>query len=160
MNYYKFTYSESNCLILRKRATYTRSAVSRAWPKVPQTMKPETYASAKNYQNFVTSIPFFNNFGGKAYCRASWSYTYDGYLPTEITTVSPDGLTKHVDRFEFVPCSLYFAKQYAGNRERDVIDHCEAVTIHRDGAHQLFTFQHRDGEHTATWDNSARRWVG
>ena len=160
MNYTEFTYAESSCVILRTRDTYTRKEGARSWPKTAKQDKIDEYVPASHYQNFITAIPFFNNFGGHAYCRASWEYTTDGYLPTTVTTVSPDGTVKHVDHFDFVPCSLYYAKRDAGFRERDVLDNCATVEATLENGHRLLTFTHRDGEHTATWDETYKRWVG
>lgn len=50
--------------------------------------------STEFYNNFVQAIPFFKS-------RAFYSYTPAGYIPTRITTVSPDRYTKYVDKFEF-----------------------------------------------------------
>lgn len=52
------------------------------------------------YENFVKSCSFFNGFMGGS-CRAFWSYTSAGYIPTKITTISPNRTQKHIDTFTF-----------------------------------------------------------
>ena len=52
-----------------------------------------------NYFNCVDAIPFFRNLGGKE--RVSLSYTYHGYIPVELSSISPDGKNKTVRKFSF-----------------------------------------------------------
>lgn len=159
MKYATFTFEDSNFIVLHKRTTYRKPEGRKTWPKEPTEIGTEEFCGGQKYQNFVTSVPFFNNFGGKAYCRASFDYTAAGYLPTEITTVNPDATVKHVDRFAFVFFPMYDARRSAGFRERDVMDHCDRVDLRRDGEHFLATF-YADDEHTATFDAATRKWVG
>lgn len=56
--------------------------------------------SGEFYENFVKSCSFFNRFMGGT-CRAFWNYTSAGYIPTKITTISPDRSVKHIDTFTF-----------------------------------------------------------
>lgn len=160
MKYEKFTFSDANFIVLHKRTTYRKPEGRKTWPKEPTEIGSEEFCGGQKYQNFVTSIPFFNNFGGKAYCRASFDYTAAGYLPTEIVSVNPDATIKHIDRFSFVFFPMYYARLKAGFRERDVMNHCDYVDFRRDGEHFLATFRHADGEHAATFDAATREWVG
>lgn len=51
------------------------------------------------YCNCVDAVPFFRRCGGSE--RVSMSYTIRGYLPVEISSVSPDRCEKVVRRFSF-----------------------------------------------------------
>lgn len=97
MNYRQFSFTDARYIITHTRQTYERTESGKSWKSKPveeysKIIKPEYYT------NFVTSIPFFNNLGT---CRAQHSYTIAGYLPTVITSVSPDRQTKHIDSFRF-----------------------------------------------------------
>lgn len=159
MNYYKFKLTISDCVITRKRSTFTREEGAKNWSRVPSEVKDYGIVSLEAYNNFITSIPFFNNFGGKAYCRAKWAYTSVAYVPTEVVTVSPDATTKHVDRFEIISFPRSIAENEAGFRERDCLENAIKCEIQSDGEHRLFTFYHKDGEHAATFDASDRKWT-
>lgn len=97
MNYRNFIFSDNGYIITHTRKTYHRTTSGKCWKSTPskeysEIIKPEYYT------NYVTSIPFFNNLGT---CRAQHSYTIVGYLPTVITSISPDHNIKHVDSFNF-----------------------------------------------------------
>lgn len=53
--------------------------------------------SREYYANCVDAIPFFRGLGGSE--RVTMGYTYQGYIPTEISSISPDGKSKVVRRF-------------------------------------------------------------
>ena len=160
MKYENFRFSDAGFIILHKRYTFKRPEGRKTWPSKPAETSEEEFFTARQYENFVTSIPFFNRFGGRASCRASWSYTVAGYLPAEISTISPDATIKHVDKFHFVSFPLFAARDKAGFRENDVLDHCDRVKLYKDGEHVICTFYHWDGEHSAEFDATTRRWVG
>ncbi len=159
MNYRNFSFTNENYLIFRKRETYHRTSSGKSWKSTPTETEGKVFMTPEHYTNFVTSIPFFNGFGGGT-CRASHSYTSAGYLPTRITTTSPGGDIKYVDYFAFTWFPMYEAKRSAGFRELDCIEHCETVERCQDGEHELFTFIHWDGEHCATYDVTFKKWVG
>ncbi len=50
------------------------------------------------YCNCVDAVPFFRNIGG--YERVGMGYTFMGYIPVEITSISPDKTMKTVRRFD------------------------------------------------------------
>lgn len=61
-------------------------------------------AEAVNYLHYVNiidprTIQFFRNLGG--YEKVSKGYTKRGYLPIEVTSISPDGTEKTVYSFTF-----------------------------------------------------------
>ena len=98
-NYRKFKFTDSGFKICKRTETYSCTKSGR-WRKNPEEVTIET-VSAEHYTNYVTAVPFFNNFGNGAYCRAYWNYCMAGYLPTEIITVSPGRDTKIVTYFTF-----------------------------------------------------------
>lgn len=54
----------------------------------------------KTYANMVDAVPFFRGLGG--YERISCGYTRNGYIPTEVISISPDRKEKHVYRFRSI----------------------------------------------------------
>lgn len=128
MKYENFRFSDAGYIILRKRYTFKRPEGRKTWPSKPAETSEEEFFTAQQYENFVTSIPFFNRFGGRASCRASWSYTVAGYLPTEITTISPDA-TIRTFRVEYIrpdgsivpPYAWFLAQEYLPAQKQEVI---------------------------------------
>lgn len=53
------------------------------------------------YTNYITAIPFFNNFGQGASCEGYKTKTKAGILPTEVITISPGIEKKIVTTFSF-----------------------------------------------------------
>ena len=51
------------------------------------------------YLNIVNSVKFFRNLGG--FERLTKGYTYVGYVPVELNSISPDKKEKVVRTFEF-----------------------------------------------------------
>ena len=92
-DYRKFEYTDENYLIFRTIETFSRTASGKSWKSRPDEVENEI-VPPKHYENYVTAIPFFNNFGDGASCRAAFSYNAPGYLPTRITTISPFRETK------------------------------------------------------------------
>jgi hypothetical protein len=50
------------------------------------------------YMNMIDAIPFFRNLGGSE--RVQMGYTLAGYIPTQLSSISPDGTEKIVRRFK------------------------------------------------------------
>lgn len=50
------------------------------------------------YMNMIDAIPFFRNLGGSE--RVQMGYTLAGYIPTQLSTISPDGKEKIVRKFK------------------------------------------------------------
>ncbi|MBS1412887.1 MAG: hypothetical protein HPZ00_06220 [Christensenellaceae bacterium] len=99
-NYRNFTFKDERYLIIRVSQTFSRTASGKSWRSKPDEIQTEA-VSAENYTNYINAIPFFNNWGDGAYCRAAWTYTMAGYLPTTVTTVSPYRETKIITYFRF-----------------------------------------------------------
>lgn len=125
-NYRKFNYTNNNYLILCTIKTYTRTASGLNWKNKPDEIEQNVY-TAQNYTNYITAIPFFNNFGDGAYCRASYSYKTAGYLPTTVTTVSPYKEVKKIATFDFI--KIDSLKNKAGWRESFIIDNAKYFDI-------------------------------
>lgn len=100
MKYEKFRFTDHNVSITLTETKISRTPSGKSWSS-RGTITCQESISPETYTNYVQSIPFFNNFGHQARCRASWGYTCAGYLPTRITSVSPDGLLKIVHEFSF-----------------------------------------------------------
>jgi hypothetical protein len=100
MDYKKFSFTDGSYLITYTTETYGRTKSGKGWKSKPDEVKTEV-VNAQFYTNYVQSIPFFNNFGFGAYCRATRNYTVAGYLPVVITTVSPGREVKRVTKFTF-----------------------------------------------------------
>ena len=59
----------------------------------------EENISKENYLNFINSCKFFRNLGG--YERLTSGYTYSGYIPVQLNSISPDKQEKIIRSFEF-----------------------------------------------------------
>ena len=51
------------------------------------------------YLNIVNSVKFFRNLGGIE--RLTKGYTYSGYIPVQLNSISPDKQEKIIRSFEF-----------------------------------------------------------
>lgn len=83
--------------ITKTEKRYSRTDSGRSWRKNPDSETREE-VSREHYNNYVDSCHFFNRLG---WCHAYKAYTYAGYLPTHITTISPDRREKIVTVFDF-----------------------------------------------------------
>lgn len=99
-NYHNFKFTDNSFVITFTKKTFSRTGSGRYWKAAADSIESET-VTPEFYQNYISSIPFFNNFGGRASCRAYKGYTFAGYLPVKVTTVSPDGLKKIEGYFSF-----------------------------------------------------------
>lgn len=50
------------------------------------------------YMNIIDAIPFFRNLGGSE--RVTMGYTLCGYIPVQLSSISPDGREKVLRRFK------------------------------------------------------------
>lgn len=98
--YEKFQFNDERFAIIKTVTKYTRTASGKSWKSKPEYVEEEI-VSADHYTNYIQSIPFFNNYGYSAYCRAEHNYTAAGYLPTKVTSVSPFQEVKLVAEFRF-----------------------------------------------------------
>lgn len=161
-NYRDFSFSDQQWLILRERKTYGRTASGKCWSSTPNETERNIF-NATQYTNFITAIPFFNNWGNGAYCRAQHTYEPAGYLPTTVITVGPGRETKHVDTFRFL--YLPDMREAAGFREKQVVENAQEWRVfptaeYRGWTIELITDPDNDGHRdSAVYDELRRRWV-
>lgn len=159
MDYRKFSFTNENYLILKTATTYTRTESKKGWKANPENIEQEI-VSPSHYTNYVTAIPFFNNFGFGAYCRAKYTYNAPGYLPTIITTVSPGQDTKIITTFEFVEIDKL--KINAGWRENEIIKTAKRFAIEfADGARMIYFYTDSNGDTAqGIFDTKRNQWRG
>ena len=98
MKYGNFNRNMDGYTVTQILETYHRTSSGKVWKSKPETVKTEVIDS-RQYNNYIQSIDFFRNFPNGASCRAEHGYTYAGYIPIRVTTVSPYQETKIVARF-------------------------------------------------------------
>ena len=59
----------------------------------------EENITKENYLNIINSVKFFRNLGG--FERLTNGYTYAGYIPVKLNSISPDKQEKIIRSFEF-----------------------------------------------------------
>lgn len=97
----KYYYGNLNSVnIEMKKETFIKTTSGRSWKSKPETTETETI-TADFYKNYIESVPFFNNFGYGASCRAYKGYCVAGYIPLKVVTVSPNQEKKIVATFYF-----------------------------------------------------------
>lgn len=157
-NYNKFSFTNEHYIILCTISTYSRTESGKSWKAKPDDIEKNVYKPT-NYTYYIQAIPFFNNFGGGASCRATYSNVTPGYLPTRVTSISPDREIKKVAIFEFIPVERL--KLNAGWRENFIIEN--ALYFDRwqqDGAKylKLITTQ-KDDKHAGVINLKNNQWV-
>ena len=165
MDYRKFEFISEEYIILATITEFQRTPSGKSWQKRPEKIERKIF-HAEHYTNYVTAIPFFNNFSNGAYCRAKQSYTCAGYLPTTVTTVSPGQDRKIIAEFDFINKSAM--TESAGWREREVLEKARrfALYIYSDwnNGHPIYgkriTFITDDAGVTASamWDTGYKKW--
>lgn len=91
-----------NVVIAMTKKEYSRTGSGKSWKNNPDTVVTEKI-SGRFYSNYISSTHFFNNYGGHASCRVFYGYTYAGYIPVKVSTVSYDGTKKIIAEFNFTP---------------------------------------------------------
>lgn len=158
-DYRKFSYTNENYLIFRTIETFNRTDSGKSWKSKPDTVENEI-VSPEYYTNYITSIPFFNNWGDGASCRAAFSYNAPGYLPTTVTTISPYKQTKKIARFWF------FSKERllinAGWREKEIIKNAVSFSVeYVDGRKLIYFYTNADGVTAeGCFDTTTNKWRG
>ena len=166
-NWRKFVYTGDSYLILMRKKEYSRTESGKSWRKNPDNVECCVY-DAEHYTNYITAIPFFNNFGDGAYCRGRRNYTCAGYLPTEVVSVGPFNCKKVVAEFEFISKREMLEK--AGWREKEVMakaqryERMNQVMLDQYGgshySYQLTLITDDKGvTESATWDSGRKEWV-
>ncbi len=157
-NYKNFNFTDDSYLILRTIKTYTRTASGLNWKSKPDEIERKI-VTAQYYTNYITAIPFFNNFGEGAYCRAKYTYKTAGYLPTIITSVSPYKEVKKIASFDFIPVERL--KLNAGYRENYIIDNAKYYEMFiQDGIKYLKLITlNTDDKHAGVINLKNNKWV-
>lgn len=158
-DYRNFKYTNENYLIFRTIETFSRTASGKSWKSKPDSIKNEI-VKPEYYTNYITAIPFFNNFEEGASCRAAFSYNAPGYLPTTVTTISPFKETKKVARFWFFKKETLLLN--AGYREKEIIENARRFNIeYVDGAKMIYFYTNDTGD-TASgiFDTRRNNWRG
>ena len=87
-------------VITMTKKEYSRTGSGKSWKKAADVVTTEKI-DGRFYNNYICSISFFNNFGGHSSSRAFYGYTYAGYIPVKVSTVSYDGTKKITAEFTF-----------------------------------------------------------
>lgn len=162
-NWRDFTFNDNRWLILKRKEVYYPTDSGKSFHRKPDEVKCEV-VEPKHYENFVTSIPWFNNWNHGAYCRGVRNYTGAGYLPTTITTVAPYRTEKNIVTFRFI--SKHELEEKAGWREKEVMRKVKTFESERyvgkyGYSHERLTLVTEDTGVTAsaTFDFGQNRWV-
>ena len=76
---------------------YERTSSGKSWKKNPVETNEEVI-SPKKFELIISSIPFFRDLGGSE--RVTKGYTIAGYIPVELSSISPERKTKIVRTFK------------------------------------------------------------
>ena len=76
---------------------YEKTSSGKSWKKNPVETNEEVI-SPKKFELIISSIPFFRNLGGSE--RVTKGYTIAGYIPVELSSISPNRETKIVRSFK------------------------------------------------------------
>ena len=76
---------------------YERTSSGKSWKKNPIETNEEII-SPKKFELIISSIPFFRDLGGSE--RVTKGYTVAGFIPVELSSISPSRETKIVRSFK------------------------------------------------------------
>ena len=76
---------------------YERTSSGKSWRKNPVETNEEII-TPKKFELIISSIPFFRDLGGSE--RVTKGYTVAGYIPVELSSISPSRETKIVRSFK------------------------------------------------------------
>ena len=76
---------------------YERTSNEKSQKKNPVEIN-KSIINSENFKNIISSIPFFRNLGGSE--RVTKGYTIAGYIPVELSSISPDKAIKIVRKFK------------------------------------------------------------
>lgn len=155
----KFKYSNEDYLIFRTIETYSRTASGKNWKSRPDEVENDI-VPPKFYENYITSIPWFNSWGDGASCRAKFTYNAPGYLPTHVITISPYEETKKS------ACFWFFKKETlllnAGYREKMIVENARRFRVeYINGVKMIYFYTDLDGDLSGgVFDTSHNAWRG
>ena len=76
---------------------YEKTSSGKSWKKNPVEINEEVI-SPKKFELIISSIPFFRDLGGSE--RVTKGYTIAGYIPVELSSISPSRETKIIRTFK------------------------------------------------------------
>lgn len=76
---------------------YEKTSSGKSWKKNPVETEEEVI-SPKKFELIISSIPFFRDLGGSE--RVTKGYTVAGFIPVELSSISPSRETKIVRSFK------------------------------------------------------------
>ena len=76
---------------------YERTSSGKSWKKNPVETDEEVI-TPKKFELIISSIPFFRDLGGSE--RVTKGYTVAGFIPVELSSISPNRETKIVRSFK------------------------------------------------------------
>ena len=76
---------------------YEKTSSGKSWKKNPVETNEEVI-TPKKFELIISSIPFFRDLGGSE--RVTKGYTVAGYIPVELSSISPERKTKIVRSFK------------------------------------------------------------
>lgn len=159
-NYKDFSFTNENYLILRSIEHYTRTDSGKSWKSKPDEVENKI-VTPEHYTNYITSIPFFNNWGDGASCRAAYTYNAPGYLPTTITTISPFKTEKQIATFVFIKKSDLLKN--AGYRETEIVKNAKSFSREWvTGRGYIYTFYTNDNgvTNSGLYEENTKLWRG
>ena len=76
---------------------YERTSSGKSWKRNPVEIN-KSIINSENFKNIISSIPFFRNLGG--FERVTKGYTIAGFIPVELSSISPNREIKIVRKFK------------------------------------------------------------
>ena len=76
---------------------YEKTSSGKSWKKNPVESNKEVI-SPEEFENIISGISFSRSLGG--FERVTKGYTIAGYIPKQVTSISPDKETKIIRRFK------------------------------------------------------------
>ena len=86
--YYKITLTEEK---------FEKTESGKSWRKKPIETKQEVI-KFEEYFNYISSVDFFRGLGGTE--RVTQGYTFAGYIPVQLTSISPEKNIKIIRKFK------------------------------------------------------------
>lgn len=149
-----FLFEDDRFLILFEKKTFEKKEGKWELKTEREVVTPEFYT------NYITAVPFFNNFSDDTSCKVKESYTPAGKLPTTIVTIAPGKETKIVTNF--VLLSKREMKNTAGYREKEILTHADHwKLLPEDNSQMLYLYASiNEEEKSAIYDINRKEWRG
>jgi hypothetical protein len=155
--YKNFCFDRSH-LVLCEQKEYSRTDSGKSWRSKPDTVTRSVH-DGQWYENYVRSVPWFNNRYYGESCRCDWNYTQAGFIPTRCVT-SKAGYKKIVYEFRFLSTR---AERMASPEQLKTMTDCEKWDMaYSEKYGRLYRFQRTDDAgkiRSAIWNDSKELWV-